>query len=304
MTQSRWPAACGTSHWLLLLLGLVDYLESICTSLCRFPKYRTKVMGAITAEAQRGLKFIEMVAIPGGPVTQLEHRTMPFIIAGAVRDLRKKGVSISLLGDEETTEIKLFLRIKEYGEFIGRFYEKLQLSVSGMCLVAAAKKTQDQLMGSPEAIAEIDGLSIEDQVAVLKVHHYADLPTMTGTGMQLAAKAGKSQQDLLDLDEQSLSSLGLEGVDTQAITDTAAMVAMYKHLPISVAGVRIAAEARKSARDLLLMDEEALISLNLGPEVFTSRFVVEAFVRVQFGDKTPYRQPTWETGCDGGLKIK
>ena len=36
-----------------------------------FPKYRTKVMGAIQAEAQRGVKFIELAAIKGGPVTQV-----------------------------------------------------------------------------------------------------------------------------------------------------------------------------------------------------------------------------------------
>lgn len=38
-----------------------------------FPKYRTKVMGAIQAEAQRGVKFIELAAIKGGPVTQVGH---------------------------------------------------------------------------------------------------------------------------------------------------------------------------------------------------------------------------------------
>ena len=38
-----------------------------------FPKYRTKVMGAIQAEAQRGVKFIELAAIKGGPVTQVRH---------------------------------------------------------------------------------------------------------------------------------------------------------------------------------------------------------------------------------------
>jgi len=38
-----------------------------------FPKYRTKVMSAIQSEAQRGVKFIELAAIKGGPVTQVWH---------------------------------------------------------------------------------------------------------------------------------------------------------------------------------------------------------------------------------------
>ena len=38
-----------------------------------FPKYRTKVMSAIQSEAQRGVKFIELAAIKGGPVTQVSH---------------------------------------------------------------------------------------------------------------------------------------------------------------------------------------------------------------------------------------
>ena len=38
-----------------------------------FPKYRTKVISSISAEAQRGVKFIELAAIKGGPVTQVRH---------------------------------------------------------------------------------------------------------------------------------------------------------------------------------------------------------------------------------------
>eukprot|EP01045_Picozoa_sp_COSAG04_P053272 COSAG04_NODE_23171_length_342_cov_1.901235_1_plen_92_part_10 len=68
---------------------------------------------------------------------------MPMIIHGAVEDLRSKRVSISLLGDAEQTEIKLFLRVMEYDEFLARFYPDTALSASGMCLIAGAKKTEE-----------------------------------------------------------------------------------------------------------------------------------------------------------------
>ena len=58
---------------------------------------------------------------------------MPMIVYGAVMDLKKKGVSISLLGDAEETEIKVFLRTVEYEEFLSRFYETVTLSARGMC---------------------------------------------------------------------------------------------------------------------------------------------------------------------------
>ena len=35
--------------------------------------------------------------------------------------LKKKGMSISLLGDAEDTDIKVFLRTAEYDEFLSRF---------------------------------------------------------------------------------------------------------------------------------------------------------------------------------------
>ena len=86
-----------------------------------FPKYKTKVMGAIQAEAQRtGIRFLEMVIIHGGPVSQLEKRTMPFIIAGAVRDLQKKGMDIGFVGED--TAITIFMRPMEYTEFFPRFH--------------------------------------------------------------------------------------------------------------------------------------------------------------------------------------
>lgn len=58
-----------------------------------FPKYWIKVVTSLMSEAQRpGMRIIEMFAINGGPVSQLERRTMPAIIANAVDDLRAKGI--------------------------------------------------------------------------------------------------------------------------------------------------------------------------------------------------------------------
>eukprot|EP01045_Picozoa_sp_COSAG04_P021598 COSAG04_NODE_2341_length_4295_cov_5.618061_3_plen_810_part_00 len=140
--------SCGEYRSTAMVKGPVQWWnpKSVAGSMW-FPKYRTKVMGAIQAEAQRGLKLIVMVALKGGPVTQLEHRTMPEILHGAVKDLKRKGFSISLLDDEIKTEIKLCLRIMEYDEFLSQFYDNptIPLSKSGMCIAAAAKKTQWEL---------------------------------------------------------------------------------------------------------------------------------------------------------------
>ena len=62
-----------------LVLGSVNWRDamSVAGSMW-FPKYRTKVMGFIQAEAQRGVKFIELAAIRGGPVTQVCHLSPHF----------------------------------------------------------------------------------------------------------------------------------------------------------------------------------------------------------------------------------
>jgi hypothetical protein len=87
-----------------------------------FPKYKTKVMGSIQAEAQRdGITHIEMAVINGGPVSQLEKCTMPNIITGAVQDLQKKsGMDIGFAG--EGRGITVFMRPMEYDEFFMRFH--------------------------------------------------------------------------------------------------------------------------------------------------------------------------------------
>eukprot|EP01045_Picozoa_sp_COSAG04_P004159 COSAG04_NODE_176_length_21411_cov_10.599240_26_plen_399_part_01 len=149
--------ACATRAT-AMVKGPVDWSnpKSVAGSLW-FPKYVTKVQSNIMSQAQLpDAAFIEMLAIPGGPVTQLEHQTMPFIIAGAIKDLRAKGVSISLLGDAEKTKIKLFLRIEGYGQFIARFYDGVPLSVTGMCIAAATKTAAEMMFAmQPDRIAAL-----------------------------------------------------------------------------------------------------------------------------------------------------
>ena len=66
----------------------------------------TKVKAAIQQAAQdHSTLFIEMVAIKGGPVTQLEHRAMPRIVAEAVKDLKGQGVDVVLPGECDDSEI-------------------------------------------------------------------------------------------------------------------------------------------------------------------------------------------------------
>eukprot|EP01046_Picozoa_sp_COSAG06_P031396 COSAG06_NODE_3053_length_5914_cov_126.204643_2_plen_1719_part_00 len=99
-----------------------------------FPKYKTKVMGAIQAEAQRaGIRWIEMVVINGGAVSQLEKRTMPHIITGAIVDLQKKGMDIGLAGQDRA--ISVFMRPMEYDEFFPRFHHVGSAeTISGGCV--------------------------------------------------------------------------------------------------------------------------------------------------------------------------
>ena len=91
---------------------------------------------------------------------------MPMILYGAVMDLRGKGMSISLLGDAVDTDIKVLKRTVEYDESLTRFYDEVPLSARGMCLAAAAKRTQGDLIQSPKVVMEL-GLPEEDALAVL-----------------------------------------------------------------------------------------------------------------------------------------
>ena len=138
---------------------------------------------------------------------------MPMIIYGAVMDLRGKGVSISLLGDAEATDIKVFLRTVEYDEFLSRFYDEVTLSARGMCLAAAAKMTQEDLFGSPRAVLEL-GLPEDDLAAAFK-QHYDQLP-LSDPGLLIVARADKTQDDMISMDLTSVIELGLPDEDSLA----------------------------------------------------------------------------------------
>ena len=95
-------------HW---ITGPVDWRnpKSVRGSMW-FPKYKTKVMASIQAEAQAQAgnagDMIEIVIIKGGPVSQLELRTLPGVVTSAVADLKKKGVDIALAGEFGAEEIQ------------------------------------------------------------------------------------------------------------------------------------------------------------------------------------------------------
>ena len=145
---------------------------------------------------------------------------MPMIVYGAVEDLKKKGVSISLLGDAEETEIKVFLRTVEYDEFLSGFYEKVTLSACGMCLAAAAKKTQDDLPQlSVGAVMEL-ALPEEDSLAVLKKQQYRELP-LPDPSLLIVAKARMTQHEVFASDEAVLAALGLAAEDIGAVAEAA-----------------------------------------------------------------------------------
>ena len=161
---------------------------------------------------------------------------MPMIISGAVRDLRAKGVSISLLGDVEETEIKLFLRTMDYEDFVGRFYGSLPLSPSGKCVAAAARMMAEDLVGlSPGQVMDLR-LSDEDSVVVLKTCQYepSQLPLSDG-GMLIAARAGKSQDEIVQMAPAEVMDLGL------CDEDSIAVLKMYR-FEIAGKGMTVGAE--------------------------------------------------------------
>ena len=115
---------------------------------------------------------------------------MPMVVYGAVMDLKKKGVSISLLGDAAVTDIKVSLRCIEYDDFMSRFYEEVTLSARGMCLAAAAKRTQEDLLQlSVAAVMELEMLEA-DSLAVLRMHLYEALP-LPDPALLLVVRAGR-----------------------------------------------------------------------------------------------------------------
>ena len=96
-----------------------------------FPKYEMKVAGTLSSEAQReGVKFLQVLTVNGGFVSQHERRTMPSIITMAVSDLRTKGISISMVGSQEDTTIKVFLRALDISDLFAQIEEVLPTAPS------------------------------------------------------------------------------------------------------------------------------------------------------------------------------
>lgn len=142
---------CGNERSATMVTGPVDWRDakSVAGS-AWWPKYTTKVMATLQKVAQdltgnsdggggrgraagsgkknskgRGGRpkrrsYLQMLAVNGGQVSQLEQRTMPSIITSAVDDLRAKGLSISMLGSTEDTEAKVFLSTMDAADVFER----------------------------------------------------------------------------------------------------------------------------------------------------------------------------------------
>ena len=115
--------ACTCKPKGVMIIGSVNWSdpESVMGSQW-YPKFCAKIKAAIGAMAQRAeIRVIEIVAIYGGPVTQLELRTLPKMICDGLADVKSKGVDISVAGSDEQTRIKLYLQPMSYTEYFRRF---------------------------------------------------------------------------------------------------------------------------------------------------------------------------------------
>jgi hypothetical protein len=131
-----------------------------------FPKYKTKVMAAIGSEAQReGVELIEMVALNGGPVSQLEQITLPSIITGAVNDLQGK-VSIGLAGDPKPQGIRVVLHTMDWETFATRFARKWELLTVLQSVPEPRKKWQDSILRASGGSAALVAAQQFTKVAV------------------------------------------------------------------------------------------------------------------------------------------
>eukprot|EP01050_Picozoa_sp_SAG11_P000959 SAG11_NODE_37_length_21777_cov_4.523711_9_plen_443_part_00 len=201
-----------------VVIGPVDWSDpkSVAGSMW-FPKYSTKVKAAIGAEVQRSdvyVRFIEMLAINGGPVSQLERRTMPTIVSGAVADLRKIGISISMLGDSEETKIKLYLRTMEYDEFFARFDDewlaRLQLSATWQENISSIAK--HGYMAKVSKSVQLGNLENRLLVVCLETNDGSDILLSRGgdepLGSDITADTAAAFGDALQLTDDA--SVGLE----------------------------------------------------------------------------------------------
>ena len=90
---------------------------------------------------------------------------------------------------------------------MSRFYEEVTLSARGMCLAAAAKRTQEDLSQlSVAGVVELEMLEA-DSLAVLRMHLYEALPD---PALLLVARAGRTQWEVLACGEVVLDCFGAE----------------------------------------------------------------------------------------------
>lgn len=192
-----------------------------------FKGFKNRVKGVIIFEAQRpDIDLIEVVAIRGGPVSQLERKALPHIIAAAVKDLEGK-VDISLLGDAHDTKIKLLLRELDYQEFISRFYDYMPspLSPSGLCILATNELTQENVLEGTEDLPpqlskpDSDAITAAREDVSTNRRNY-DRIKLSLQGLRVVVAAGVRQHDLLKQD--STLPAGLSNKDKQAIDVAAA----------------------------------------------------------------------------------
>jgi hypothetical protein len=173
-----------------LVTGPVDWAnpKSVAGSQW-FVKYMTKVKTAIQAAAQtKGTSTIEVVAIEGGPVSQLEVRTLPFIISGAVADLVAKGMSVGSPGSGG--KITVFMRKMAYADFARRFDEHWMQQTTG-------KRQFRQVVKHGLLNADDDGASlasrrycalVEKQDATFSLlYHAGDQPAGETVELQLSS---------------------------------------------------------------------------------------------------------------------
>ena len=109
-----------------------------------------------------------------------------------MKDLKGKGISISLLGETERTEITVYFRTICYDEFLQqRFFGKIPLSPAGMCLAAAAKKTQEEVAAMGEAELRAIGIGVDEAVVVQAAARasYRLSPTASEEDLTLAMAA-------------------------------------------------------------------------------------------------------------------
>eukprot|EP01050_Picozoa_sp_SAG11_P009709 SAG11_NODE_931_length_6499_cov_28.824219_1_plen_1551_part_00 len=203
--------SCGAFRSLEMITGPVDWSNplSVAGSMW-FPKYKTKIMSFIQAEAQRpGVKVIEILLVHGGPVTQLEQRTAPRLVTGAVTDLKKKGMDIGFFG--QGCAITVVVRTVEYTEFFDRFLGKLLMPNSTPSTLDLA----DRQIDARQAVALAWWLTTAAAVSVsLPITTVKHNPRETGrSGQSLPNLIGDAADALVAAFEENAQVKTLLGLE-------------------------------------------------------------------------------------------